>query len=66
MLFRSRERELDSRIDPLLDSAELVRSDALNSLDVAQFYRRYTAYQAALVADRAPAESAPVESAPAQ
>ena len=61
-----RERELDSRIDPLLDSAELVRSDALNSLDVAQFYRRYTAYQAALVANRAPAESAPVESAPAQ
>ena len=44
------------------ESSAIVRSDALSNLNVPDFYDRLAAYQQALDAQNAPAESAPVES----
>ena len=44
------------------EEADIVRSDALNKLDPAQFYSRLSAYQQALEEKNAPAVSAPAES----
>lgn len=57
----ARQSALDDQLDPLMDAAEIVRSDALNSLDVSAFFDRYMAYQQALMGDSQPAESAPAE-----
>ncbi len=57
-----RESRLEKLVDQELEQAEVVRSDALNNLNAADFYNRYTAYQDAFqqqLADEAPASGAP-------
>lgn len=54
-----RESLLDEQLSGLLESAQVTRAAALDSLDVADFYTRYTAYQQAVVAGRQ--DSAPAE-----
>ena len=49
-------------MDQWSESADVVRSEALNGLDVAGFCNRLAAYQAAMSEKLGPAESAPVES----
>ena len=56
-----RQNALDDQMTPLMDSAEIVRSDAFDSLDVGSFFERYMAYQQALMEAEQPAQSAPVE-----
>lgn len=53
---------LEDLMDQWSESADVVRSEALNGLDVAGFCNRLAAYQAAMSEQLAPAESAPVES----
>lgn len=48
---KCRQDALDEQLDPLMEAAEIVRSDALDSLDVSAFFDRYTAYQQALTAE---------------
>lgn len=55
-----RESWLDGELSGLLESAQVTRAPALDALDVADFYTRYTAYQQAVVAERQ--DSAPAES----
>lgn len=45
----SRQNALDDQLNPLMEAAEVVRSDALNGIDVSSFFDRYTAYQQALM-----------------
>lgn len=60
-----REGYRDNAMDQLMtqweEASDIVRDDALSSLDVASFYNRLSAYQRALQAQEAPAESDPVE-----
>ena len=53
---------LEDLMDQWSESADVVRSEALNGLDVAGFCNRLAAYQAAMSEKLGPAESAPVES----
>lgn len=53
---------LENLVSQWQKEAEVVRSKALDGIDVADFYNRLSAYQAALAEKLAPAESAPVES----
>ena len=53
---------LEDLVSQWQKEAEVVRSKALDGIDVADFYNRLSAYQAALAEKLAPAESAPVES----
>lgn len=62
-----RQYQLDQQLAPLAEGAELTRAAALDSLDVADFYGKYAAYQSALMAQRQPddtpeATMGPVES----
>lgn len=45
-----REYQLDTLVDQWLDASDITETDALTSLDVADFYDRYAAYQQALQA----------------
>ena len=47
-----RQDALDDLLDPLMEAAEIVRSDALDNLDVSAFFDRYMAYQQALMAEQ--------------
>ena len=46
-----RQDALDDQLDPLLETAEIVSSGALDGIDVGAFFDRYTAYQQALMAE---------------
>ena len=48
---KCRQDALDEQLDPLMEAAEIVRSDALNGIDVSAFFDRCTAYQQALMAE---------------
>ncbi len=57
-----RESQLEKLVDQELEQAEVVRSDKLNSLNAAEFFNRYAAYQDAFqqkLTDEAPASGAP-------
>lgn len=47
---------LDQMLTPVLDEAAVNRSAALDGLDIAAFYERYTAYRDAVIAQREPDE----------
>jgi len=53
---------LEDLIAQWQENADITRSDALSTLDVADFYAKLAAYQQALSEQMAPAESEPVES----
>lgn len=53
---------LRDQVDQWIEESEIVQSDALTNLDVADFYAKMNAYQQALSDQNAPAESAPIES----
>lgn len=52
-----RDYYVDEEMGVLLDAAEITRAPALDALDVAAFYDRYTAYQNALAEQYLPAEN---------
>lgn len=47
-----RQYQLDRQLAPLAEGAELTRAAALDSLDAADFYEKYAAYQSTLMAQR--------------
>ena len=51
-----REYQVDREIDAMLEDAEVTRVPALDALDVAAFFDRFTAYQYALAEQYQPAE----------
>lgn len=54
---------LDQELAPLAEQAELTWAPAMDGLDVADFYSKYSAYQSALAAQRQPQSTpGPVES----
>ena len=52
-----REYHLDDELEAMLDETEIVRSAALDELDVADFFNRYSAYQNAVFAKYPPEDS---------
>ena len=52
-----REYHLDDELEAMLDETEIVRSAALDELDVADFFNRYSAYQNAVFAKYQPEDS---------
>ncbi len=52
-----REYHLDDELEAMLDETEMVRSAALDELDVADFFNRYSAYQNAVFAKYQPEDS---------
>lgn len=59
-----RQYQLQQEISAMLDKAEITRAPALEALDAADFYSKYSAYQTAYLEANRPAETAPVESDP--
>jgi hypothetical protein len=52
-----REYHLDDELEAMLDETEIVRSAALDELDVTDFFNRYSAYQNAVFAKYQPEDS---------
>lgn len=54
-----RDYQVDQELNALLDAAEVIRAPALDALDVAAFFDRYSAYQNALSERDQPADTDP-------